>query len=474
MVMRAPEKRRRGLRTGFTTGACAAAAARAATVGLIAGRVPDQIDCLLPNGQWACFAVSEGRLEVGAAHAVVIKDAGDDPDCTNGAHLTADVRPLPRAPGEVHLSGGPGVGTVTLPGLGLAVGGPAINPVPRRNIEDNVRAAAGHWLATQGLEVTLSVPGGDQMALKTLNPRLGILGGISILGTSGIVRPYSTASFRASVVQGIEVAAAQGQDTLVLTTGGRTEKFIMRALPQLAPACFVQMGDFTGAALDTAVKQGIRQVVIGCMVGKLAKMAQGETLTHARRAEVDRGLLAELARECGAPAEVCEDIRQAETARHAAERLAELGLSQAFHQALARRLVQTLTARYPGQFALQVLVCDFEGRELIAAATSALGAPADERGGGADGSGSGVPYEQDQGDPVGPGTGGAKEAIGVQSQNLMRNLVDPNAAGTIDVSLQHPRPHGLGAVAQATAALAPSPLAGEGWGEGSEGFQSHV
>ena len=217
MVMMAPEKRRRGLRTGFTTGACAAAAARAAVVGLITGRVPEQIVCLLPNGQWASFAVSNGRLEKGLAHAVVVKDAGDDPDCTNGAHLTADIRPLPQAPGEVRLQGGPGIGTVTLPGLGLTVGGPAINPVPRRNIEDNVRAAAGHWLAAQGLEVTISVPGGDQMALKTLNPRLGILGGISILGTSGIVRPYSTASFRASVVQGIEVAAAQGQDKVVLT-----------------------------------------------------------------------------------------------------------------------------------------------------------------------------------------------------------------------------------------------------------------
>lgn len=370
--MMAPERRRRGLRTGFTTGACSAAAARAAAVGLISGRVPDQIDCLLPNGQWASFAVIDGCLEEGSAHAVVVKDAGDDPDCTNGAHLTADVRPLPQTPGDVRLLGGPGVGTVTLPGLGLEIGGPAINPVPRQNIEENVRAAAGHWLTKQGLEVTLSVPGGDRMALKTLNSRLGILGGISILGTSGIVRPYSTASFRASVVQGIEVAAAQGQDTLVLATGGRTEKFVMRALPHLAPACFVQMGDFTGAALDTAVKQGIRQIVIGCMVGKLAKMAQGETLTHARRAEVDRGLLADLAQECGAPAEVCEDIRQAETARYAAERLAELGLSQAFHQALALRLVRTLAERYPGQFSLRVMVCDFEGERLIAEAQGNL------------------------------------------------------------------------------------------------------
>ena len=431
--MIAPEKRRRGLRTGFTTGACSAAAARAAAVGLISGRVPDQIDCLLPNGQWASFAVSDGRLEEGSAHAMVVKDAGDDPDCTNGAHLTADVRPLPRAPGEVRIQGGPGIGIVTLPGLGLEVGGPAINPVPRRNIEDNVRAAAGHWLAEQGLEVIISVPGGEKMALKTLNPRLGILGGISILGTSGIVRPYSTASFRASVVQGIEVAAAQGQDTLVLTTGGRTEKFVMRTLPHLAPACFVQMGDFTGAALDTVVRQGIHQVVIGCMVGKLAKMAQGETLTHARRAEVDRDLLAELARECGAPAEVCEAIRQAETARYAAERLAELGLGQAFHQALARRLVRTLTARYPGQFSLKVLVCDFEGREMIAAAASAPAAHADGQGGGAYGPGSGDAQEQGHRDSDCPGGGGAEEPVGVKSQGFIRGTADPDAAGKLDV-----------------------------------------
>jgi len=393
------EKRRRGLRTGFTTGACAAAAARAATEGLVSGRVPEQVDCLLPNGQWVRFAVSAGWLAGpedaptkepqptspaaahregwrpgSTAHAVVIKDAGDDPDCTHGAHLTADVRLLPDAPGEIRLRGGAGVGTVTLPGLGLALGAPAINPVPQANIAANVRAAAGDLLATLGLEVTLSVPGGEEMAKKTLNPRLGIRGGISILGTSGIVRPYSTAAFRASVIQGLEVAAAQGQETVVLTTGGRTEKFVMRFLPSLPPVAFVQMGDFTGAALDAAARLGLRQVVIGCMVGKLAKMAQGETLTHARRAEVDRGLLAEIARDCGAPTEVCANIRQAETARFAAERLAELGLAGAFHQALAERLIGTLSARYPGRFRLRVLVCDFAGEHLLAEAVGETGA----------------------------------------------------------------------------------------------------
>lgn len=376
-----PSRKRRGLRTGFTTGACAAAAARAAVEALVTGRVPESVDCLLPNGQRVRFTVSEGRLDGPgaddsegrptspvAARAVVIKDAGDDPDCTHGAHLTAEVRVLRNAPGEVRLLGGPGIGTVTQAGLGLEVGGPAINPVPRGNITANVRAAAGALLADRGLEVTISVPGGEAMARKTLNPRLGILGGISILGTTGIVRPYSTAAFRASVVQGIEVAAAQGQDTIVLTTGGRTEKFVMRALPALPPVCFVQMGDFTGAALDAAVRLGIRQVVIGCMVGKLAKMAQGETMTHARRAEVDRDLLAAVARDCGAPTAVCADIRRAETARYAAERLAELGLAGAFHQALARRLIATLAARYPNRFDLRVLVCDFEGERLLAEA----------------------------------------------------------------------------------------------------------
>jgi cobalt-precorrin-5B (C1)-methyltransferase len=358
---------RRGTRTGFTTGACAAAAARAAAAGLLSGPIPDSVECLLPNGQCARFAVSVGRRTGRSAHAVVIKDAGDDPDCTHGAHLIADVRLLPEAPGRVVLKGGSGVGTVTLPGLGLEVGGPAINPVPRRNIEDNVRTVVAPLLKHQGLEVTISVPQGEAMAKKTMNARLGILGGISILGTTGIVRPYSTASFRASVVQGIEVAAAQGQDTVVLTTGGRSEKFVMRELPHLAPACFVQMGDFLHYALDTVVKEGIRHVVIGGMVGKLSKMAQGETITHAGRAPVQTSLVADLAREAGAAQRVCADIRQAKTARYAAERMERLGLVQPFHHALARRVVTTLAKRYPDKFTLKVLVCDFKGNKTAEA-----------------------------------------------------------------------------------------------------------
>ena len=361
------EKKPRGTRTGFTTGACAAAAARAATLGLVHGQVPESVECLLPNGQQVTFTITEGRVDGHCAHAVVIKDAGDDPDCTHGAHLTADVCLLAASPDAVVLKGGAGVGLITMRGLGLEVGGPAINPVPRRNITENVRAAAGALLEQQGLEVTISVPGGQEMAKKTQSARLGIIGGISILGTTGIVRPYSTAAFRASVIQGIEVAAAQGQDTVVLTTGGRTEKFVMKELSHLDSACFVQMGDFLRYALDTAVKEKIVHVVIGGMVGKLTKMAQGETITHANRAEVDTALLADIAADLGVDEETCTDIRNNETARYASERLEALGLTSAFHYALARRVITTIGGRYPRQFSLKVLVCDFNGNKIAEA-----------------------------------------------------------------------------------------------------------
>lgn len=363
-VRKGDSRRQRGNRTGFTTGACSAAAAKAAALGLLNSEVADTVVCRLPNGREVRFAVTDGYVEevAGLAHAVIVKDAGDDPDATHGAHLTADVRILPHRAGEIVLKGGFGVGVVTKAGLGLEVGGPAINPVPRRNIIDNVRTAASELLDHDGLEITISVPGGDEMAKKTLNARLGILGGISILGTTGIVRPYSTAAFRASVVQAVDVAARQGQTRIVFTTGGRTEKFAMRQLPELDESCFVQMGDFVKAAFQSAVKRGFAQIHVGAMVGKLTKMGQGLAVTHAWKAEIDRDVLAEAAREVGAPADLVEEIRAAETARFAAEKLANLGLTVAFHRALANQAMRSLKTSYPGAYQLTILVCDFEGR----------------------------------------------------------------------------------------------------------------
>ncbi|MDR2788345.1 MAG: cobalt-precorrin-5B (C(1))-methyltransferase [Candidatus Accumulibacter sp.] len=362
-------RRRRGGRSGFTTGACAAAAARAAAQGLARGLVPENVLCRLPNGDEVNFPVIEGRVEDAGgrrrAHAVVVKDAGDDPDVTNGAHLTVDLSLLPGAAERIVFRGGAGVGRVTREGLGLSIGEPAINPVPRRSILENIEAVAASLFDAGGLEVTVSVPGGEEMAKRTLNPRLGILGGISILGTTGIVRPYSTAAFRDSVIQAIGVAARQGQTRVVFTTGGRSERFAMKRLPWLEEVCFVQMGDFVKAAFSTAIENGMRHVYVGAMAGKLTKMAQGLPVTHAWRAEVDRRILVECAREAGAPDGLLASIRAAETARFAAERLNALGLTAEFHRALARRAISRLKADYPGDYHLTALVCDFDGEPIV-------------------------------------------------------------------------------------------------------------
>ncbi len=242
--------RRQALRRGFSTGANAAAAAKAAAMLLRDGTAPEAVDIPFPSGDRHSFALHTHAHHGDAATAVVVKDAGDDPDVTHGAHLTATVR---LGPGEdVTIEGGDGVGTVTKAGLGLDVGGPAINPVPRRMITEAVREA----VPSGGVHVTISVPDGERMARKTTNRRLGIEGGISILGTTGIVRPFSTASWRASVVQAVAVMAAQGCPTLVLATGGRTERGAMALLPDLPEVAFVEVGDFTGAALRRAVELG--------------------------------------------------------------------------------------------------------------------------------------------------------------------------------------------------------------------------
>lgn len=357
-------KKTRGTRTGFTTGACAAAAARGAVLALVQQAPCSDIETLLPNGQTVRFALVGCHLDSHVSHAEVIKDAGDDPDVTDKAHICADIALLPQAAGSVEILGGDGVGRVTLPGLGLEVGGPAINPVPRHNIEANVRAVAAELLQQHGLRVTISVPGGALIAQRTLNARLGILGGISILGTSGIVHPWSTKAFRASVEQGIDVTARRHIDTVVLTTGGRTERFAMAQLPDLPEGAFVQMGDFLKPALDRVVARQIPHVVIGGMVGKLTKMAQGESITHAGRNPVNMGVVAEIAAAVGAPAEVVAQIRAGITARYAAEQMAELGLSTEFYQGLARRVVERLRCDYHHAFSLRVLVCDFEGQWL--------------------------------------------------------------------------------------------------------------
>ncbi|MEO1438840.1 MAG: cobalt-precorrin-5B (C(1))-methyltransferase CbiD [Chloroflexota bacterium] len=253
-----PARNRTGTRTGFTTGTNAAAAAKAATIALLTGEWPTIVTVTLPDGETTTMTPVETEMSDEAAYCCMVKDAGDDPDVTHGALICARVTVQDGS--GIELAGGVGVGQVTLPGLGLPVNGPAINPVPRDQITTNVTQAVHNhhpdgddYLENHGFTVTISVPKGKALAQKTLNPRLGILGGISILGTTGRVFPYSTAAWRASVIQAVEVAATNNTDQVVMATGGRSERFAMAIYPDLPPVAFVECSVFTGAALTTCV-----------------------------------------------------------------------------------------------------------------------------------------------------------------------------------------------------------------------------
>ncbi len=351
----------RSLRTGWTTGTCAAAAAKAAAAALASGRPQARVEIGLPrSARRISFPVDRCELGDGWAEAVVVKDAGDDPDVTNGAHLTAHLRF--RTERDFRLEGGEGVGTVTRPGLGLEVGGPAINPVPRRQIA----AAVGEVidLTARGVLVVISVPGGERMARKTTNPRLGIVGGISILGTTGIVRPFSTAAWRASVEQAIDVIAAEGLDTVVLSTGGRTERAAMRLHPGLDEVCFVEVGDFTGHALRRATARGLARCVFIGMAGKLAKLGAGVLMTHWTRSRVDPDLLACLTADAGGDPDLVAAVGRANTARHAYELWTAAGLTTPC-DLLCHQVAANLSRFCEGRLEVEVVMVDFESLDPV-------------------------------------------------------------------------------------------------------------
>jgi cobalt-precorrin-5B (C1)-methyltransferase len=364
------------LRKGWTTGTCAAAAAKAACLALADGRAPRRVEvALLRPGARQGFEVERCERGDGWATAVVVKDAGDDPDVTHGAHLTATASR--HAGAGLRLRGGDGVGTVTRPGLGLEVGAPAINPGPRRQIEAAVAEAVD--LERDGVTVTISVPGGERMARRTTNPRLGIVGGISILGTTGIVRPFSTAAWRASVGQAVDVMAAQGLDGLVLSTGGRTESAAMALLPGLEEVCFVEVGDFTGYALRRAVDRGLATCFFVGMAGKLSKLAAGIMMTHWTRSKVDPDLLARLTAEAGGAEDLVAEVGRANTARHAYELWRAAGL-EAAGDLLCASAAGNLARFVEGRLAVHVVMVDFDDLSLTGASPGARRALAEAAG----------------------------------------------------------------------------------------------
>lgn len=358
-MMVEPPKDKSKLRTGFTTGACSAAAAKAAAHVLLHQAPLSEIEVTLPVGKKIVFKLEKCVFNLNEATCSVIKDAGDDPDCTHGAEMTATVSWLEK-PGAVLLERGPGVGLITKPGLGLDVDGPAINPIPRKNITAMVAEAAGAGLERKGLRVILSVPRGEEMAKKTLNARLGIIGGISILGRTGIVVPFSTAAYRASIDQGIDVVLTAGCDHIVLTTGGKSEQFAMRLLPELKEEAFIQMGDFVGHTLKYAAKKKIRKVTICGMPGKMSKIAAGRMMTHAKGSQVDMELLARIAGECGASAAAVEEIKRANTARHVSELVAAHGIA-GFFDKVCQKVCEACRAHVAGAFVVECILTDFDG-----------------------------------------------------------------------------------------------------------------
>lgn len=350
----------RVLRSGFTTGACAAAAAKAATTALHTGEARTSVDIGLPNRQRVSFAIARTVEWRGGVLCGVIKDAGDDPDVTHGAEICAIVFPSSSGSGVV-LEGGEGVGRVTKPGLGLAVGDSDITEAPRRMITQAVNEAL-HDTAQSNARVVITVPNGEELAKKTLLERLGIVGGIGILGTTGIVKPYSTAAFRASISQAIDVAIATGADEVVFTTGGQSEKFAQRLL-SLPEEAFVQMGDFVGFAMREAGRKGLRKATIVGMIGKLSKIADGKKMTHAAGSEVNLAMLAEMLQELGAPPTLVDQVAGANTGRHALEMAVAQGFPHLADRVCARA-AHYCRSYAPRPIETAVILTDFAGNPL--------------------------------------------------------------------------------------------------------------
>jgi cobalt-precorrin-5B (C1)-methyltransferase len=346
------------LRRGWTTGACAAGAARAAFTRMLVGRFPDPVSIHLPRGGVASFPLALAEGGTARARAGIIKDAGDDPDVTHGALIVAEV--AWGEPGSgVRFVAGEGVGTVTRAGLPLPIGEPAINPAPRAMIRNLLFETAGeNGAPSPDVTVTIAIPGGERLAEKTMNARLGIIGGLSILGTTGIVIPYSCASWVHSIHRGIDVARAAGLGHIAAATGTTSEQAVQR-LYSLPDHALIDMGDFVGATLKYLRAHPVARLTLAGGFAKLAKLSAGHLDLHSTRSRVDIPALAEMLADLGADA---SSVQTARSARGAAEILALAGdRRKALARAVAARAREVALATLSGRTVVEIAIVDRDG-----------------------------------------------------------------------------------------------------------------
>jgi cobalt-precorrin-5B (C1)-methyltransferase len=349
------------LRRGWTTGACATASAKAAYIAVVSGQFPDVAQITLPGGKCVSFPLAQASKDGDCATAGIIKDAGDDPDVTHGALVLATVRRGQRGDGVVFRAG-PGVGTVTKPGLPLPVGEPAINPVPRAMMRAAIAQAAQELGDNEDVVIEIAIPGGQELAKKTMNARLGILGGLSILGTTGIVIPYSCSAWIASIHEGIDVARATGIEHIAGATGSTSEAATAR-LYNLPESARIEMGDFVGGMLKYLRRKPVARVTIAGGFAKIAKLAQGHLDLHSARSSLDLAKLASLALECGANEALASLIAHANTGLEA-QRLAH-AQGIALGDAVAARAREIALDVLKETFiSLDVLIVDRDGIQI--------------------------------------------------------------------------------------------------------------
>ncbi len=341
------------LKTGYTTGSTATAATTAALIALQRGEFVQEVEVYLPSGEQVILPIDAVEKTEHGYKAMMRKRSGDDPDVTQGAEIWSEVRL--NGGNEIHFLPGEGVGIVTLPGLGIEIGEPAINATPRRMMTEAVR----RYYPDTGVDITISLPKGRELAEKTFNPRLGIVGGISIIGTSGVVKPFSLEAFIASIVRQADVALALGADTIVINSGAKSEKYLRAAYPDLPPQSFVQYGNFIGETLQKLAECQVPNVIMGIMLGKAVKLAEGNLDTHSKKVTMNKDFLHRIATEEGCSSD-CHDLIERITL--ARELWTELSVDDVdlMMKRILRDCYQTSKKLVP-QSTLTVLLIDDEG-----------------------------------------------------------------------------------------------------------------